>query len=133
MVTVAGEKRLWDGGLIGYTVWLALHGLAAASPGNEFDAADAAHAHHAENYARVEMAMAAWSIDARTGAATNAARVAFPAPPADVEWPPALSLSLFDALAGGDMLDSARIQGAPLIAAHGDPIAFEIGQLIIDI
>lgn len=133
MVTVAGEKKLWRGGLIGDTVWLALHGAIAAAPANEFDAAQAAHDFHARNYARVEMAVAAWSIDARTGAATNAARVAFPAPPAGEEWPAALSISIMDALAGGEMLDDARVHGAPLIATPADPIAFEIGQLIIDV
>ena len=132
MVTVAGEKKLWRGGLIGETVWLALHGAIAASPANEFDAA-AAHAFAAANYARLEMALAAWSIDARTGAATNTARIAFRAPPAGGEWPPALAISLMTALAGGEMLDHARVHGAQLIAAPDDPIAFEPGQLIIDV
>lgn len=131
-LTVAGEKKLWKGGLIGAAVHLSLHGLAAASAANEFGTGATA-AFRAGGYARVQMDPADFEISDLTGAAANAARIVFADPPQDGDWPPALSIGLWTAAAAGEMLVSAPIYGAPLTGTQGDPVAFEIGQLIIDV
>ena len=133
MVTVAGEKKLWDGGLIGASVWLALHGEVAATSANEFSTSDSA-AYPADSYARVEMETDDWSVSDLTGAASNAAAVAFAEPGADADdWPPALAVSIWTAETGGDMLDATAVRGAALVGANGDAVEFAAGQLIIDV
>lgn len=137
VATVAGEKLLWSPGLLHASVWLALHGEALASAGNEFSA-EAGAGFEAPNYARIEIAglsaaAPGWTVSNVTGAASNAAALAFADPGAGNEWPGALALALWTAAVGGEPIDAATILGAPLVAAAGDPVAFAIGQLIVDV
>lgn len=125
---VAGEKKLWNGGLLGASVWLSLHTGIAATAANELDAAAGS-----TNYARVEMETTDWTISDTTGAASNAAVAAFAAPPAGEEWPAVRSLALWTAEDGGDLLVDEIVQGAPLIGVEADPVSFAIGQLVIDV
>ena len=124
---VAGEKKLWKGGLLGATVHMSLHTGVGATAANELTAADA------PNYARIAVAPAGWTVSDRTGAASNAAAIAFAAPPANTEWPAVRSVALWTAAAAGDLLVDEYVQGAPLVGAAGDPVAFAPGQLVLDV
>lgn len=131
---VAGEKKLWNGGLLTGTVHLSLHDGPYASAANELQAGNAAAARYAQNYARLALAYAdAWTIDGATGAASNAGAATFAEPPAGKVWPDALSVGIWSEAGGGDLLADAPIIGAPLAGAAGDPVKFDTGQLVFDV
>ena len=130
---VAGEKKLWSGGLLSADVWVSLHGGVAASSGNELDATDTTGDHYAENYARKKMQSTDWTVSDTTGAAHNTNAIAFAAPGAGNEWAAARSVALWDAATGGNILVDAPIQGAPLVGASADPISFGSGALTMDV
>lgn len=132
---VAGERRLWNGGLLAGTVYLSLHDAPYASAGNELQAGQAAADRYAQAYARLALAYAAvWTVDAATGAASNVVALSFADPPQGAEvWPGALAVGIWSEAAAGALLADAQIVGAPLFGAHGDPVRFGIGQLIFDV
>ena len=130
---VEGEKAAWDGGVLTPDRWLALHNGYAASAANEFQVDNDAADNYAGNYVRVRLRLADWAISNATGAASNAVALRFAAPPAGEEWPGALSLAIWDAADGGNILVDENIVGAALVGTPANPAEIKTGQLIFDV
>ena len=89
-----GEKRCFESGLLGADVYVGLH---TGEP-------EAANELSANGYARVAVAPAGWTVDAVTGAASNADAIDFPERTAP--WGDPTHVGLWDAANGGNLLAS---------------------------
>ena len=129
---IAGERRLWNPGLLSGSVWVALYGAEGYAVASELSAQVGA-AYHAPNYARLERTLTDWSISATTGAASNRGRLAFAAPGPGASWPGVVALALMSAATGGDLLIGAVVPGAALVATGTSALVWEPGQIILDV
>ena len=127
-----GEKRAWNGGILGTTVHLSLHGGLAVASANELSVV-ANHAFLAANYIRLAVQSPRWTVDNQTGAATNADELRWPNPDAGRDWPNVFSVGVWDAAVNGQLIAGITVAGAPLVATSMDPISIAVGQLIWDV
>ena len=130
---VAGEKKLWNGGLLTDDVYLSLHDGPYASAANEFQASESSGARYAQNYARQPMSLSDWTEDAATGSRSNTAAAAWSAPGSGNDWPGALSVGVWSAAADGDLLVDEQIVGAPALGTSSAPVTFAAGRIVFDI
>ena len=117
---IAGEKLVYNPGLLAAGVQISLH-TAAPAAGNELDYA---------GYARQTVALAGWKVDAVTGNASNKAAIDFPRPAANVaEAPTHIGVRN----AAGVLLADGAINPAAAAPAAGARVYIPVGGLSITV
>ncbi len=116
-----GEKLCFQGGLLSATVHVALH-TADPTAANELSG---------NNYARVAVLAADWTIDAGNGRASNTNDIRFPTRTAT--WGKPTHVGLWDAATGGDLLLSLALDEAVPAPSPSIDVTFDAGKLIFNL
>ena len=113
---VEGAKLLLKGGLLNRTNYIA----ALADAATEFT--------NTGNYARIAIALAAWTLT-NAGAAENTAAANFPSPSAVLQDPMYMGMYDSQAVGSGNLLLTTAFAGNPEPPGIGAPFGFDAGQI----
>ena len=117
-LTQDGKKLIFDGGLIGATVYISLHSAAPTNAGKNELAGNA--------YARVAVASANWTVSGADGL-TNAQDVNFPAPTGN--WAEITHVGIYDgAGAAAKLLYFRQLVSAVSAPGAGDTVRILAGD-----